>query len=245
MSGLVCVTGSKGSPGATTLAIALATSVPPDAGRVLLVDADPDGGDVAALLGGGSNPGLVTLAAATRHRFALAEVERHVQPVGDNVALLAAPPGPDQAASTLVNLGPGFAESLTQTRAVADLGRWRPDSPAADLVRAATATVLVVCPTVAGVAHARSVFADLSSRCRRVVVATRGERPYGPDEVAAAVGAESVVVVPVDRAAVSVLAGGRWARRAPLGRTARVLGDQLGLTVSTETPTEDSAEVAV
>lgn len=241
MSGLVCVAGSKGSPGATTLAVALASSVPTDSGRVLLIDADPDGGDLAAMLGGATNPGLVTLAAATRHGFARDEVARHVQPIGDTISLLAAPPSPDQAASTLASLGRGFAESLSDTPAVADLGRWRPNSPAAELVRAAAATVLVVRPTVAGVAHARWAFADLSSRCRRVVVTTRGERPYGPDEVAAALGAESAVFVPVDRTAVSVLAGGRWSRRAPLGRAARALGDDLGLAARAE----PSVEVAV
>lgn len=240
MSGLVCVVGSKGSPGATTLAVALASSVPTAAGRAVLIDADPDGGDLAAMLGGATNPGLVTLAAATRHRFAHDEVERHVQPIGDTISLLAAPPSPDQAASTLASIGRGLSESLSETPAVADLGRWRPNSPAAELVRAAAATVLVVRPTVAGVAHARWVFTDLSSRCRRVVVATRGERPYGPEEVATALGAESAVFVPVDRAAVSVLAGGRWARRSPLGRAARALGDDLGLAARAE-PSEEVA----
>ncbi len=65
MSRLVCVTGAKGSPGATTLAAALASSVPTDTGRVLLIDADPDGGNLAAVFGAGTNPGMVTLAAAT------------------------------------------------------------------------------------------------------------------------------------------------------------------------------------
>lgn len=244
MSGLICLTGSKGSPGATTLAVALTSSAPAETGRVLLIDADPDGGDLAALLGAGTNPGMVTLAAATRHRFAPDEVERHAQPIGDTISLLAAPPTPDQAAATLSSLGRGFAEALTHSPAVADLGRWRPDSPASELVRAAAATVLVVRPTVAGVAHARWVYADLSSRCRRVVVATRGERPYGAEEVAAALGAESAVFVPVDRAAVSVLAGGRWARRSPLGRSARALGDSLGLTAPAEQSAEASANSA-
>lgn len=229
MSGLVCVTGSKGSPGATTLAAALASSVPTESGRVLLIDADPDGGDLAALFGAATNPGLVTLAAATRHRFELDDVERHTQLLSDAVALLAAPSSPEQAGATLTSLGRHFAESLSQATAVADLGRWRPDSPAAELVRAAAATVLVVNPTVAGVAHARTVFEDLSSRCRRVVVATRGERPYRPDEVAAAVGAESAVALPGDRATVSMLVVVRRPRRTPLGRTARALADDLGL----------------
>jgi len=59
MSGLICIAGGKGSPGATTLALALALSDPEP---VTLVDADPDGGDLAAWLGLSATPGFVSLA---------------------------------------------------------------------------------------------------------------------------------------------------------------------------------------
>ena len=58
MSRLICVAGGKGAPGATTLALAMALTC---AEAVTLVDADPDGGDVAPLIGLPSSPGLVTL----------------------------------------------------------------------------------------------------------------------------------------------------------------------------------------
>lgn len=242
MSGLICVTGSKGAPGATTLAVALAFTAPAGTGPTVLVDADPDGGDLAALFGVGADPGLVSLAAACRHRLAGDELDRHLQPLGGRVGLLAAPPGAEQVSSALTGLGHSLAGALTGSVAVADLGRWRPTTPAVDLVRAATAAVLVVHPSVAGVAHARAVFADLCSRCARVVVATRGEHPYGAGEVADALGATAVIAVPTDRSGVSMLTtgtGGRWWRRSALARTAGSLGRGLW---PTEPASESSAE---
>lgn len=232
MSGLICITGSKGSPGATTLALTMAATATVNDSTVL-VDADPDGGDLASILGLAANPGLVTLAAAARHRSASGELELHLQPVTPTLRLLATPASPDQTIEALTRLGQPFANTLAGTTAIADIGRWRPATPAAALVSAATATVVVLHPTVAGVAHARSVFADLAGRCPHVVVATRGDRPYGPDEVAAAIGCESVVVLPADRTAVSLLAAGvndRWLRRSILARSVRALAETVWAT---------------
>ncbi len=85
---------------------------------------------------------------------------------------------------------------------------------------------------LAGVASARWSYRDLSARCAHVVVATRGERPYGPDEVAAAVGCppSDVVVLPVDRAGASLITNSvssRWLRRAALARTIRAMALEL------------------
>lgn len=230
MSGLVCVAGGKGSPGVTTLALML-TRLDERGAGVVLVDADPDGGDLAPLLGVSTNPGLVTLAAAARRGFDASELDRHLQPVGPSMRLLAGPSSAEQSAAALSALGSRFAESLSSIGAVADVGRWRPGSATCDLLRAADVVVLVVHPTVAGVSHARFQFQDLSSRCRRVVVACRGERPYGPDEVADAIGCESVTVLPVDRVGASMVdirRSQRWLRRSPLARSAGVLARRLG-----------------
>ena len=94
MSGLICIASGKGSPGATTLALALAISDPE---LVTLVDADPDGGDLAAWLGISATPGLVSLAAAVRHSFAGGEFERHVQQVQTGIQLLGSPSSPERA----------------------------------------------------------------------------------------------------------------------------------------------------
>ena len=230
MTGLVCVAAGPGAPGATTVALAAALTA--ECGSALLVDADGDGGSLAAHLGAATTPGLVTLAAATRHSYSGSELKRHIQPVTGEVGLLAAPSNPEQVSAALIALGRPFAESLTAHTAVADVGRWRPDNPAECLVGVADATVLAVRPTLAGVASARWSYRDLSARCAHVVVATRGERPYGPDEVAAAVGCppSDVVVLPVDRAGASLITNSvssRWLRRAALACTIRAMALEL------------------
>jgi hypothetical protein len=82
---VVAVVGAKGAPGATTSVLALACGWP---SPVLVVDADPAGGDVAAgWLGGrvGLDRGLLSFAAATRHSTAVspADVAPHVVVVRD------------------------------------------------------------------------------------------------------------------------------------------------------------------
>ena len=62
---VVAIVGAKHSPGATTLAVALASAAPVDQ-RALVVEADPAGGDIAARAGMSLDPGLLTLAAAGR-----------------------------------------------------------------------------------------------------------------------------------------------------------------------------------
>jgi hypothetical protein len=206
--------------------LALAISTPKN-DQVMLVDADPDGGDLAPVLGTPASPGLVTLAAATRHRFSTGELERHLQLAAPGVPLLAAPSSAEQASASLMSLGRSFAESLASSNTIADVGRWKPGSAAADLVREASATVLVVHPTVAGVSHARFQFEDLATRCPRVVVACRGERPYSAEEVAAAIGCASTIAIPADRVGASMITGrstDRWLRRSALARAARTLG---------------------
>lgn len=229
MNRLVCVAGGKGAPGASTLALALALTVAAE-GPVTLFETDPDGGDLAARLGLATKPGLLTLAAATRHGIAAVELHTHLQSIAPNVDLLAAPSSPEHANSALTAVGPFLATLEPTPTVIADVGRWKPRSPASDLVAASAAVVLVLHPTVEGVAHARWQFEDLSRHCRRVLVACRGERPYGPEEVADAIGTESVVAVPFDRHGAATIGTGalRRQRRSPLMRAARSISDRIG-----------------
>lgn len=223
MSGLICIAGGKGSPGATTLALALALS---DSEPVSLVDADPDGGDLAAWLGISATPGLVSLAAAVRHSFSSDELARHLQHVQNGMRLLGSPSSPEQVEASLSSLGRPFAQILAAGPAIADIGRWRSGSPATELVGAAHAIVLVVHPTVPGVAHARYQYEDLRTRCANVLVACRGDRPYNAAEVAEAIGCATAFSIPTDRVGASMLTGStrdRWLRRTPLLRSARDL----------------------
>lgn len=230
MSSLICVAGGKGAPGATTLAVALTLSAGADR-PVTLIDADPDGGDLAARLGVPTTPGLVTLAVATRHGFDPDELPHHTQALTPTVGLVAAPSSAEQTATSLTSLGRTFAVITAGSTTIADVGRWGLRSPATDLVAEAAATVLVVHPTVAGVAHARFQLDELSKRSRRVVVACAGDRPYNPDEVAATLDIDLAFALPVDRRGASLLGtspgADRWLRRSALMRAARSLSEVL------------------
>ena len=230
MSGLICVAGGKGAPGASTVALALALAAGSDR-QVTLVDADPDGGGLAARLGTPSTPGLVSMSAAARHGFHQDLIDRHTQALTRSVALLLAPPSCEQTSGALVGLGRPFAQALAARVSIADVGRGRPRSPATDLLDEADAALLVIHPTLEGVAHARSQLHDLQQMCRQVNVVCVGDRPYGAGEVADALEVDAVTVVPADRRGATMLGSGgasqRWVNRSPLMRSIRALSTQL------------------
>ena len=90
---MVAVVGAKGAPGATTSTLALACGWP---GPILVVDADPAGGDIAAgWLGGrlGLDRGLLSFAAATRHidAPAAADLTGHAVAVPDVPGVMVLP----------------------------------------------------------------------------------------------------------------------------------------------------------
>lgn len=233
MSGLTCVVGGKGAPGATTLALALALTVrSTHEDPVVLVDADPDGGDMAARLGLPSSPGLVTLAAAARRGLDTEDIFHSTRDVFPGVQLLAAPSSPEQSSSSLMALRRALAAVLDGRTSVVDVGRWTPRSPASDLVAAATAAVLVIHPSLSGVAHARYQFEQLATACPNVVVACLGSRPYDESHVADVLGTQQVVALPVDRHGAHHLfarpRSDRWLRRSPLLRASRAIVESLG-----------------
>jgi len=126
---LIALGSIKGSPGVTTLAVALAAQWPGGATRRLLVECDPAGGDLAMRFDLPLSPGLVSLAVAHRDTppTALAqaptkpaelssngatsqrsgrggEVWEHVQSLPGGLPVLLAPPGYDRARAALTAL---------------------------------------------------------------------------------------------------------------------------------------------
>ena len=131
MTGLICIAGGKGAPGATTLALALAISKgAAGADRsITLIDADPDGGDIASRIGVTSTPGLVTLAAATRHTFGPDDLSAHTQQVAPNVRLLASPSRATRHRAHSTSLGRQFTTAAAASEAVADVGTVATSTP--------------------------------------------------------------------------------------------------------------------
>ena len=99
----------KASPGVTTLCQALALCWPEDR-AVIVVEADPAGGDLAARLDLPAEPGLVSLAAAGRRGLSPAVVLEQVQVASGWAGLLVGPPSARQAVAALDLLGAGWPD---------------------------------------------------------------------------------------------------------------------------------------
>lgn len=230
---VVALASAKASPGVTTTALALAAAWP-DARPVTVLEADTDGGDLAAWLGLASQPSLVTLAAEGRHRLDGDSLARHSQQwPGTCASLLVSPVGAVQTGAALAALGrAGLADVLVGVSGhdvLVDCGRLRPGVSQFGLLPPDAPVALVARPTVAEVAHVRAAVAALD-QARRVGVVLIGERPYPADDVAAVVGAPVLGSLPLDRRTATALASGRAGRafaRSPLGRSASVLAGQL------------------
>ncbi len=144
---LVVVAGGKRAPGTTTTALGLAVVWPSE--RRLVVEADPDGGVVAARLGLSYEPGLVSLAAAMRAELSEAALMTHTQCLEGGLLVLCAPSAPEQMQAALEVSTGGLAARLAAMPDVGvfvDVGRAWPTSTVRPLVEAADAVVIVCRP---------------------------------------------------------------------------------------------------
>lgn len=220
---------AKGSPGTTTAALAVAATT----GGVA-VEADPAGGDVECWAGPRGEPGLIRIAGALRHTLEPAGVlEEHALEVWPGVRAVLAPVGADRAESTLVAIGERLAPVLQAEEGwvVVDGGRWARSQPTARRLAGCDVVAVVLSPTVAGVAHARSLIGPLHDLFPAPVVGVAvGERGYPPGEIASELGVPVAGVLAWDpRGAETLVTVGvsRWWRRSPLARSARSLVDAL------------------
>jgi hypothetical protein len=228
--------GSVRSCGVSTLVVALTATWPPGR-RVLLIEADPAGGTLAAASGWPPEPGLVSLAAASRRRFDPVLVSEHCQVLPGGAAVLAGPASAEQARGALGMLG-GMAGHLDGLDAdvVVDCGRLDPGSLSMPVWEGADRAILVARSRLADLhalaawteTHPAETHSTERSRAGLVVV---GDGPYPDAEIAAALDVEVVSRLPWDprgaAAIVSVPASSREVRLAPLVRAARTLADRL------------------
>lgn len=157
---LIALGSAKGSPGVTTTARVLA-SVWPD--EVVLVDADPSGGDLALL---GRTPergpleperGLLSLAADARRGHVQGSIDEHLQRLEGGLDVLCGVSTPDQMTG-IATVWPALAGALSSAATadvVADCGRIAPSSPVQPLVAAADVLIVLAHPRLESFAHVR------------------------------------------------------------------------------------------
>ncbi|MEW6473870.1 MAG: hypothetical protein AB1679_16585 [Actinomycetota bacterium] len=225
MNELLALTSAKHAPGSTTAALALAVAAGPLPAS-LIIEADPDGGDLAARCELAVEPGLGSLAASGRHGTPV-DLAEHVQPLPAGPFALLAPPSPALARSALAALGGRLADAFGAWpgTVVVDCGRWDPNGPALPLAAAADTLVVVLRPTVDGVEHVRARLDDLhSAGAARLAALLVGDRPYGAAEVAAALGIPVAGTLPFDPRGANALERrllGAETRRSTIVRAAR------------------------
>ena len=232
---IIAVGGVKHAPGATTLALTLAGLAGDGA---LVVEADPQGGDIAARSGLPLDPGLLTLAAAARRGLTPQLLDAHTQQLASGAAALLAPSSPNHAHAALTGLRAPLA-SLFANRVgvtVIDVGRWDPRSGAIETALSADVALLLFRPTVGGVEHVRTRL-ELLSGIRTVLVAV-GDHPYGASEISNALGGGAVHVIADDQRAAELAGAGapfdRWLRRTAYIRSVAALLDTLDTTSAAE-----------
>jgi MinD-like ATPase involved in chromosome partitioning or flagellar assembly len=256
----IAVVAGKAAPGATTVANALTLAFPEP---VLLVDADPAGGDVVpGLLPGraSTDTGLLSWLVATRHLTAIEATEQLPQhalslPEAGDAWVLAGLQGPGQSgvlasggwsrlATSVERCGPVLGRAV-----IVDIGRLS-DVSGWPVVDVCDLVLLVVRPTARSVQGAFAAIQLLRRRLGdldhvRLVVCGGG--PYTPDQVAAALKferADRVDQIPADSRAAASLVDGSAATmfgltRTRLVRAAGQLADRAVAQISTSTATTD------
>ncbi|MGI8681359.1 MAG: hypothetical protein ACR2JO_04360 [Mycobacteriales bacterium] len=242
---VIALASAKGAPGVSTAALALALMWPRP---VLLVDADPSGGDLLAGFYRGerpAGPGVVGATLAARRDPMTAAIWSQVLPLADGrrAWLLAGVSSPQQARSVdwqgLADALPGLERDGDPVDVLVDLGRLRspteatrPDSPGPEpLLRAADLVVLLLAGTLPAVRAAQLRVEQLQGMLptglsgSRLVCALAGKgRPYGATEIARELGVPVAATLPVDAGTAGTLLAGaparRGWRRGPLMRAA-------------------------
>jgi hypothetical protein len=216
---LIALCSVKGSPGVTTVTLALAAHWPDaDRTRRLVAEVDPSGGDVAVRLGLPATPGLATLAAAARRTRDPAVVWEHTQALTGGARVLVAPPGGPHARAALHTLTGAPEAALLAAAArepgvvvLADCGRVDPGSPAEVIARRAALLVLVTDTDVDALAHAAARLQDVARWAPRSGLLLTGTG-YSTGDVERQLGVPAIGRIPHDPAAAAIL-NGRRARR--------------------------------
>lgn len=243
---VIALTSPKHSPGVTTATLALAATWP-ESRRCVLVEADPAGGDIAANQGLAIDPGLTSLAAASRHGLDASVIADHAQRLATGATAVLGPASPSQAHAALDLLAPHLRCALSTAHdldTLVDCGRFERHEPERTILAAADLAVLVLRPTLAGVQHALARLNDLQSIATRVGLVLIGENPYPADEVAACLDCEVLGVLADDPRSAAVLNGGaaeRGLRRSILLRSAVGLAETLVTRVATSEPARRAA----
>ncbi|MHB1986934.1 MAG: hypothetical protein ACYCSF_02955 [Acidimicrobiales bacterium] len=196
---------AKGSPGATTVAMLLARELARRAATrfpaAVLVDADPDGGDLALLLGLDTVPGAATLALAGRHGFDDSVLLSHSQRSSalPGVAVVPGIAGRAQRATLDWLADPlGDAACASSLSVVVDTGRVTTLASTGALLKKSDCVLIACGASTASVVHTRSALVSLRAEGIDAKAVVIGETNEPAEEIASALGHPVAGLVPVE-----------------------------------------------
>ncbi|WP_205661202.1 carbon monoxide dehydrogenase maturation protein [Amycolatopsis vastitatis] len=250
---LIALCSVHGSPGVTTLAVALAAHWPDSAHtRRLIAEIDPAGGDLAARFHLPATPGLASLAAAARRHHRPEVVWEHTHQLPGGARVLAAPPGSGHARTALHTLAMAQPQLLPAAAGepgvivLADCGRADPGTPAEPIARRADALLLLSGTHGEDLAHTAARLTELARWTPRPGLLLTGDG-YPTAEVERELGVPTIGRLPHDPAAAATLTGQRpphTRRRRRTGGLARhvaALARSLAAPASAATPASAGA----
>jgi len=181
---LIALTSLHGSPGVTTLALALTSVMSRESQAVYFVEADPAGGVVAARFDRPLIPNLTGLAGAARHELVIDQVNEHVQHLMEGVRGVVAHPCPLQNSAALRVGADALAHvcAADPSTAVVDLGRWRPEHPGTALATRARILLVLVRPVLEHVVLVMNAAGSMPER-DRIRLVTVGRRVYSDRQI--------------------------------------------------------------
>jgi hypothetical protein len=234
---LITVCSVKNAPGATTLALGL-TALWPEQQAVLL-ECDPEGGDLAARFGHHPQPGLTSLAAAARTEGAQVDLAEHTQQLSVGARVVLAPPG-DATAAAVQTLTYSGTEVLRQAAddqtVIVDVGRLTRGGPGVRLAAAADHVLIVAAAQLSDAMQVQTRLEWLRPELSgRLWLVRSGNDGYGAAELARALGVLVLGDMPSSRLVAGALAGRlqvpNW-RRLKLAKAVR----DMAITLTTAQP---------
>jgi len=215
----------KGAPGVTTLASLLGAAWA-GSRSVVLVEADPAGGDLAARFGLSARVGWSSLTSSTRRSGGIPPLGPHLQTLPGGLPVLVAARGPERRPAATdegaaIRSGPGGTSEEVPGLTIVDLGRLGADDTVSESwLDVSDASLVVVRGDVSSAVQLRDRAEHLSAACRGrlgTVVVAGG---YSGRDLRDFTGVASVADVPLDPAAAAVASGGagsgRRLERSPL-----------------------------
>jgi hypothetical protein len=197
------------------------------------VEADPFGGVIAARFGLKDTPGLASLASVARRGLDTKVVWRHAQQLPGGLPVLVGSPSAEHAQAVLRDFAAVLADWCAAEDAldvIVDCGRVAPGSPILDVMVQAEKVLVLSRPSADQLRPAVHQLRTLDVLGIQAGLLLVGDTPYGPGEVASAMGVDVAGMVAFDSRAAEGLtgeAGGGDLRHSLLVRSAASLAENL------------------